>query len=130
MVLTLEDIKRIHEVNCERFGGDASVRDNDLLSCLCEQPYQEVFGEKLYPTVYDKAAKLLESFAHHQVFVDGNKRTGFMSMVVYLGANNIQFKMSQLDAFRFVMDVVAGKYSTNREIADVIQENSEWITKE
>lgn len=127
MVLELEDIKKIHEFNCDRFGGDASIRDNDLLCCLCEQPYQEVFGEKLYPSVYDKAAKLLESFAHHQVFVDGNKRTGFMAMNVFLRINFIRFNMSQRDAFRFVMDVVAGKYSTNQEIADVIEENSELM---
>lgn len=127
-MLELQDIIEIHELNCEKFGGDPTIRDYDLLCCLCEQPYQEVFGEKLYPSICDKAAKLLESFAHHQVFVDGNKRTGFMAMNVFLELNNIRFTMTQQEAFHFVMDVVAGKYSTNQEIAEVIASNSERLS--
>lgn len=124
VTLTSTEIQTIHEIMCEKFGGESTIRDKDLFNNLCCQPYQEVFGLVLYPTVYDKAAKFLESFSHHQVFVDGNKRTGFMTMCVLLEKNGIHFNMSQRDAYDFVMDVIQGKYEDISDIANIIKENS------
>lgn len=124
LVLTPSEIENIHKIMCTKFGGEPIIRDKGLFENLCNQPYQEVFGLVLYPTIYDKAAKFLESFTHHQVFVDGNKRTGFMTMCVLLEKNGIHFNMSQRDAYDFVMDVIQGKYQDIPDIAKVIKENS------
>lgn len=122
-----EDIKEIHQQLCERYGGDPTIRDTSLFEGLCTQPYQEVFGLQCYSSVFEKAAKFMESFVHHQVFVDGNKRTGFVSMVVYLGMNGYDFKMSQTESYDFVMDVISGKYKNIAEIADIIRANCEKV---
>ena len=124
IILTSSEIEDIHKIMCEKFGGEPTIRDKGLFDNLCSQPYQEVFGLVLYPTIYDKAAKFLESFTHHQVFVDGNKRTGFMTMCVLLEKNGIHFNMSQRDAYNFIMDVIQGKYLENADIAKVIEKNS------
>lgn len=123
-VLTKAEILKIHASLCERYGGDDTVRDMDLLDSLCVTPYQEVFGEVLYPTVYDKAAKFLETFVHYQLFADGNKRTGFMTMCVFLESNGIRFNMQPKEAYLFVMDVIQGKYPEIKDIAKIIKENS------
>lgn len=122
--LTEGEVQKIHEIMCSKFGGEPTIRDAGLFSNLCSQPYQEVFGLVLYPTVYDKAAKFLESFSHHQVFVDGNKRTGFVTMCVLLEKNGIHLNMSQREAYDFVMDVIQGKYKEVSDIASVIKEHS------
>lgn len=122
--LTPKEIEDIHKIMCVKFGGEPTIRDKGLFDNLCSQPYQEVFGLVLYPTVYDKAAKFLESFTHHQVFVDGNKRTGFMTMCVLLEKNGVHFNMSQREAYDFVMDVIQGKYKEVSDIASVIKEHS------
>jgi death-on-curing protein len=36
----------------------------------------------LYPTPYEKAAAIGESIVKNHPFIDGNKRTGFLSIVV------------------------------------------------
>lgn len=32
-----------------------------------------MFGKKLYPTVFDKSAKLLYDFTDYQIFIEDNK---------------------------------------------------------
>ena len=115
---------------CKGFGGEKGVRDNGLLSYLCEQPYQEVFGEVLYPTVYHKTAKFLDGFVRQQVFADGNKRTGFVVMMVYLGDNGIRLTMTPKEAYTFVMDVIKGKNPDIKAIAEVLEANSLVIPSE
>lgn len=126
-VIEPHHIEIIHYQMISTYGGLHGIRDNDLLLSTCETIYQDVFGKELYPTVYDKAAKLLESFAHYQIFLDGNKRTGFETMVVYLAMNNIKFDMNNENAYDFVMNVVMNNYSNIQEISDIIRENS-YIT--
>ena len=42
--LTETDVLNIHTLMCKNFGGETGVRDNGLLSCICEQTFQDVFG--------------------------------------------------------------------------------------
>jgi death-on-curing protein len=49
---------------------------------------QEVFGEELYPELHEKAAVLLRGIIADHAFVDGNKRTGIMSALVFLNLNS------------------------------------------
>ena len=76
--LTPEDIELIHGEMVAEYGGSDGIRDNGLFLSVCQSPYQSVFGEDAYPTLYDKAAKYLTDFARYQVFVDGNKRTALL----------------------------------------------------
>lgn len=57
--LTLEEVLEMHDVLIEKFGGLSGVRDVNLLLSAIETPKATMFGEDLYPTVYDKAAAYL-----------------------------------------------------------------------
>ena len=116
-------IEVIHHEMIDRFGGIHGIRDNNLFLSLCETPYQVMFGEECYPSVFDKAAKYLEGFTRNQVFLDGSKRTGFETMVVFLAVNGYEFDMEPSQASQFVMDIAMGKYSTQL-ISKVIASNS------
>ena len=48
---------------------------------------QATFGQELYPTAYDKAAVLMRGIIADHPFVDGNKRSGIMSALVFLNLN-------------------------------------------
>lgn len=122
--ITPVQVEIIHDEMIRLYGGLNGIRDNNLFLSVCEAPYQEVFGQKLYPEIIDKAAKLLEGFIHYQAFLDGNKRTGFETMVVYLGMNDIKFDMTNDEAYEFVMDIVNGKYQKTSEISGVITAHS------
>ena len=87
--LTITDIELIHMQVIDVSGGSHWVRDKNRLESALASQFQEVFGEDLYPTVYEKAAVLTRGVIADHPFVDGNKRTGLMAGLVFLNLNGI-----------------------------------------
>jgi death on curing protein len=56
------------------------------------RPQTSVFGEDAYPTLFEKAAALLHSVSSNHSLVDGNKRTGWASAIVFLDINGHPLK--------------------------------------
>jgi len=55
----------------KRFGGSSGIRDTSLVESAvfrCQSTYD---GEELYPTIFDKAAALLQSLLKNHPFLDG-----------------------------------------------------------
>lgn len=102
--LRLDAVLALHR----RFGGDAGLRDENVLRGALARP-QSGFGEtELFPTVWLKAAALLHGLTTTQAFHDGNKRTAWMSTVLFLRGNGEG--ISQVDALTaesFVRTVAA-----------------------
>jgi Prophage maintenance system killer protein len=48
-----------------------------------------VFGAELYPTLHGMAAALLHSVARNHALIDGNKRTAWLAMLVFLRVNGV-----------------------------------------
>ena len=68
-------------------GGSQGTRDAGRLESALAAMRQEVFGEELYAEIYEKAAVLLRGIIADHAFVDGNKRTGVMSALIFLNLN-------------------------------------------
>ena len=54
--ITLEQVLQLHAMVLLKDGGSEGVRDIGRLESAVASQYQEVFGEELYPTIYEKAA--------------------------------------------------------------------------
>ena len=67
-----------------------------------------MFGADAYPTIDRKAAALLESLVKNNPLVDGNKRTGWTLMVLFLWINGFAHDFPTDDAFDLVMGVANG----------------------
>jgi death on curing protein len=52
--LTLDEVLEMHDIFIEKFGGLPGVRDQNLLLSVIEAPKAAMFGDDLYPTVFDK----------------------------------------------------------------------------
>ena len=63
------------------------VRDVGLLDSAAYRPQASVFGVEAYPSLDVKAGVLLESVVRNHALVDGNKRLGWLSVVVLYGLN-------------------------------------------
>lgn len=126
--LGVDSIVALHDVGISMFGGQYGVRDQGLLESISEAPYGEYFGEVLYPTIFDKAAKYLFDFSNYQVFLDGNKRTGLMAAGQLLELNGIRFKDSfDLTSYGLVLDIANHKYNDPSEIVGILKDNCEFI---
>jgi death on curing protein len=84
--LKLSEILLAHEIQIARFGGMGGIRDEGLLESALAQPEATFNGELLHSTIHDQAAAYLYHIAKNHPFVDGNKRTAFAAMDVFLSA--------------------------------------------
>jgi len=118
--LTVIDVMFLHDMFLEKFGGLPGVRDFGLLSSAVEIPKSQMFGEDLYPNIYDKASAYLFHVVSNHPFNDGNKRTGFGATLLFLKLNSarISFKGNAFE--NLVVEVAQGKV-TKREIAHFLE---------
>lgn len=93
--LTTKQVISIHSSLIEATGGTDGVRDMGMLESALEAPFQTFDGKDLYPALIQKAARLGHSLVSNHPFVDGNKRIGIHTMLVFLAVNGIEIECTQ-----------------------------------
>lgn len=109
--LTLEDV-----LSLVADLGVGPVRDIGLLDSAVHRPRVSIFGREAYPSLADKAAVLLESLVGNHALVDGNKRLGWLSLVVFYGLNGIDLDAPDDDAYDLVIAIASGT-ATYQEVS-------------
>lgn len=107
--LTAQDILVIHALILDETGGSHGVREIGLLQSLMMRPQIMVGGKEAFPNVHLKAAAYLESLARYHVFVDGNKRTAFVTAARFLAKNGYELTLTNKEAEKYVISVVVEK---------------------
>lgn len=88
--ITAEEVLEIHEAILEKDGGSDGIRDENLLLSALANP-QNLYHYK-NADIFLLAASYAFSIVKNHSFVDGNKRTGFQTMDMFLLKNNIKLK--------------------------------------
>jgi len=106
-LLTTEDLVAI----ATRIGdGDPQVRDLGLLESAAARPATSVLGEDAYPDLETKAAALLESFVRNHALIDGNKRLGWLALVLTPALNGHRLDVDDDEAYDLVIGVAEGRH--------------------
>jgi death-on-curing protein len=124
--ISAEDILLMHALVVDETGGTHGVRDVNLLASVAESPKTTFDGKELYPSLFTKAAVLCEKLVNYHVFVDGNKRTAFVSLGRFLEINGMALEASNAEV-ELVMVSIAEKKMGISEIVDWIQSHSQKI---
>lgn len=124
LFLSLEQILAIHSDQVDRYGGSHGIRDIALLESAVFRPQSSFGGMDLYPSVFGKAAALIHSIIHNHPFLDGNKRTGIVSGIVFLEINNYSLRVSQKDLVGTAIAIATNKMDLE-EIASWFKRHSE-----
>ncbi len=103
--INLEEVYQIHERMIKIGGGRQGTRDFTLLHSAIERPKATFGGQLLYPTLWLKAAALLQSLVKNHAFNDGNKRTGFFSTLRFLELNHYTIQCTKTKIVDFVLSV-------------------------
>ncbi len=106
--LSKEQVLLLHSQLIEEFGGSDGVRDYNLLDSALENPFQSFAGEELYPTIQAKAARLGFGLIKNHPMLDGNKRLGTHTMLVFLAVNGIEMRYTQKELYETILSVAAG----------------------
>ena len=108
MRLTKEQVLRLHEMLASETGGSAGVRDEGLLESALESAYAGFGDTEFYPSVTEKGARLGYSLISDHAFIDGNKRIGMLTMLVFLELNGVTLQCTDEDVIRAGLDTAAG----------------------
>ncbi|MFJ6041654.1 type II toxin-antitoxin system death-on-curing family toxin [Brachybacterium paraconglomeratum] len=102
--LTLEDLLTL--VDDLRVG---PVRDLGLLESAAHRPTTTLWGAEAYDGLDLKAAALLESIVRNHTLLDGNKRLGWLAIVVFFGLNGVDLDAPDDAAYELVIAVSTGQ---------------------
>jgi death-on-curing family protein len=81
------------------------VRSEQLLGSAVYRPQTAIGGELKYPTVETSAAALLHAIILDHPFHNGNKRTGLVSVLVFLDENGFFPDFDQDEVFKLLLKI-------------------------
>ena len=125
-MITIKIILRLHDLSIITYGGSQGIRDRGLMESAIARPYQTFGGEYLYPTVFEKTAALVESILINHPFIDGNKRTGFLAMLLMLELGNLKITATNTAIYNFTIQISTGEIKFE-EIGLWLKNNTEMI---
>jgi death-on-curing protein len=107
-MISIQETLYIHNLLIKTFGGSSGVRDFQALESALSRPFQTFDSVELYPSIIEKAASLLESLLANHPFVDGNKRTGYVLMRLFLKKNGMDIVADEETKYQYLIDVASG----------------------
>lgn len=91
-----ETVLALQERLLAEFGGAAGIRDEGLLESALGRPLNRFAYQR--PTLFELAANYAFGLVRNHPFLDGNKRIGFVTAVLFLELNGYRFNASEVDA--------------------------------
>lgn len=125
-ILTLRQILLLHELMIKKHGGSSGIRDKGMFESAIHRPFATFSGADLYPDVYLKAGALIQSIVKNHPFVDGNKRTAYVSAFMFLKKNGIDLIVQKTIGKKFMLEV-ANKNLSVDEISTWLKRHSKKI---
>lgn len=125
--LTTEEVLYIHFQMIDRFGGLHGVRDVGGLESALARPQTTVFGTDAYPTLIEKASAMLHSLILNHPFHDGNKRTEFAAVGLFLHLNGVSIIGAHQAIEDFVVHV-AERHLSVETIADWLSNHTKKLS--
>lgn len=120
--LTVADVIAIHDMQIERFGGADGLRDPGALESALYRPQSGY-----YIDLIQEAAALWESLSQNHPFVDGNKRTAFVSTFLFLSVNNLDVTASGKEGLDFVADCYENARANYETFEAWLRKNTEAV---
>jgi death on curing protein len=104
--LAREVVIAIHEVQLAEHGGRAGIRDLGLLDSALARPLNiTVYGESDHASL---AAAYGYGIARNHPFIDGNKRTAFVAMELFLALNRYVLTAEDTLCVTTMLEVASG----------------------
>ncbi len=112
--LEVDEVLAIHADQIDRYGGSPEVRDIGLLVSAINMPRASFGGDFLHSDLFEMAAAYLFHIVQNHAFVDGNKRAGTVTAIVFLALNGIEVTATNEALHAMVMQVATGQAEKSR----------------
>lgn len=104
--LSRELILAVHDEQLAEHGGAIGARDEGLLESALARPLNRSGYSD--PDTAELAAVYALGLIQNHPFVDGNKRTAYVALELFLRLNGIRFPVSDADAVIMTLRLAAG----------------------
>jgi death on curing protein len=121
--LALDEVLALHADQISRYGGEAGLRDLALLKSALGVPQATFGGQWLHPTLHEMAAAYLFHLVRNHPFVDGNKRSGLICAIAFLGLNDRELIADPDDLLELVLGV-AEERTDKAQVAVFLKTNT------
>lgn len=108
IILSKEQILKIHTSLIKVTGGSDGIRDEGMLDLALNNPFQSFGGKELYPSIQAKAARLCFGLVKNHAMLDGNKRLGAHVMLIFLALNGYELSYSQKELSDVILALASG----------------------
>ena len=127
LYLTRNELIRLnHDIRPE-VPTDELVQYAPGIDVVVMQPQQVLFGRELYPTLWLKAAFIMQKITKKHIFTNGNKRTSLTATAYFLYKNNYDLVITNKEAIDIVLFATNEEDSEEKKqkIADWLKEHSQ-----
>jgi death on curing protein len=100
-------LRAVHEEQLAEHGGASGTRDNGVFESAPARPRHLAAYRK--PDAADLAAAYGFGLARNHPFVDGNKRTAFVAVELFLDLNGFNLMATDADSVLTMLAVAAGQ---------------------
>ncbi len=102
--LSAADVLALHDEALAEFGGLSGMRDAGLLESAVAPPRNLIaYGDS--PSLFACAASYCVGLARNHPFLDGNKRTAFLTAAVFLDLNGYLIEPSEQEVVETIVGV-------------------------
>jgi death on curing protein len=105
--LTRNMVEAFHRESLSRFGGADGLRDEGLLLSALARP-ENIHAYEPDADMFRLAAAYCAGVVKNHPFIDGNKRTGILSAIVFLSLNGIEPEFDEAMVVTMVYGLAAG----------------------
>ena len=114
--LTRDMVEAFHRESLARFGGADGIRDEGLLLSALARA-ENIHGYEPESDVFRLAAAYCTGLVKNHPFIDGNKRTGVLSAIVFLNLNDVNVDFDEAMVVTMVYGLAASEI-TEAQFAD------------
>ena len=129
--LTAAELAAVNRSVLERSGQEyRGIQYSAGLSLVVAQPQMVVFGHELYPTLWLKAAYIMQKVTKKHIFVDGNKRTAYLATLLFLRKNGwgLRLNADEGEALIIQLTMADDNEDEMKKIARLLEKRSERVT--
>lgn len=108
--IAADDVIALHSRVIQTSGGIDGLRDRaGLEAAAIAAPLQAFGGQDLFPSMFEKIARLGYGLAANHAFIDGNKRIGAMMTQLLLKWNGFQLELQTGELSKMFIAIADGR---------------------
>lgn len=104
-------VLKIHDAQIAEHGGPTGLRDEGLLESALHQP-QNLFSYSK-ASLFDLATMYAERIIKNHPFIDGNKRTAYVVMVLFLRLNGYELIATKHERVTKLIELASSNITTD-----------------